>query len=434
MRITKQFFAPNISLFKSQLLQWSSNKKVYLWLDSNHHKDAYHSFDAVLALEEQQSLYLNTEKNAFNLLEQFQKSHQDYLFGYLTYDLKNDIESLDSHNFDGLNFPAIYFFQPKKIIFIKEHTITFSYLSFYKKEIDIDFNTILDIELTREVKTNYRTDVTIKQRISKTNYLKKAETIVKHLKRGDIYEVNFCMEFYLENTPIDPLNIFNKLNTISSPPFSSFLKLNDHYLCCASPERYIRKKGTAVISQPIKGTAKRGETVEKDEFLKKSLLNNPKEYAENIMIVDLVRNDLSKTAKKGSVKVEELCKLYTFKQVHQLISTIAVEIPEETSPITLLKNTFPMGSMTGAPKISAMKIIEEVEETKRGLYSGSVGYFTPIGDFDFNVVIRSILHNAANKYTSFSVGSAITALSNPSQEYEECLLKGKAMQQVLTDS
>ncbi len=149
------------------------------------------------------------------------------------------------------------------------------------------------------------------------------------------------------------------------------------------------------------------------------------------MIVDLVRNDLSHTAAKGSVEVEELCGIYSFEQVHQMISTVFSTVDETTSPIEILRTTFPMGSMTGAPKISAMKIIEELEETKRGLYSGAVGYFTPTNDFDFNVVIRSILYNAQNKYLSFSVGSAITSQAIPEQEYEECLLKAKAMFEVL---
>jgi para-aminobenzoate synthetase component 1 len=240
------------------------------------------------------------------------------------------------------------------------------------------------------------------------------------------------MEFFLEQTNINVSEIFKKLNAISSPPFASFFRVENFYLCSASPERYLKKINQKLISQPIKGTSKRGFSTEQDAKLMKILQENQKERSENIMIVDLVRNDLSKTAVKGSVKVEELCGIYTFKQVHQLISTISAEIPTETSPITILKNTFPMGSMTGAPKIAAMKIIEEIEETKRGLYSGGIGYFTPDGNFDFNVVIRSILHNSATKYTSFSVGSAITSLSNPEQEYEECLLKGKAMKQVLT--
>jgi len=149
------------------------------------------------------------------------------------------------------------------------------------------------------------------------------------------------------------------------------------------------------------------------------------------MIVDLVRNDLSHTATKGSVKVEELCKVYSFLQVHQMISTVSSIVNVETSPVDILKTTFPMGSMTGAPKISAMKIIEDLEETKRSLYSGSVGYFTPNGDFDFNVIIRSILYKATQKYISYSVGGAITAKSDPLKEYEECLVKAKAMRQVL---
>jgi para-aminobenzoate synthetase component 1 len=149
------------------------------------------------------------------------------------------------------------------------------------------------------------------------------------------------------------------------------------------------------------------------------------------MITDLVRNDLSRTAQKGTVKVQELCGVYSFKQVHQMISTITSKLNYKYTLIDVLKLTFPMGSMTGAPKISAMKIIEELEATKRGLYSGAIGYFSPDGDFDFNVVIRSILYNQEKKYVSFSVGSAITAMSNPESEYEECLLKAKAMHEVL---
>ena len=213
--------------------------------------------------------------------------------------------------------------------------------------------------------------------------------------------------------------------------FASLLKIYDKYLVSASPERYIMKTGNTVISQPIKGTAKRSTNKIEDEKLKSQLENDAKERSENIMIVDLVRNDLSKTAINGSVEVEELCKVYSFDQVHQMISTVKSKVSKEIHPVEIIKTTFPMGSMTGAPKISAMQIIENLEETKRGLYSGSVGYFTPEGDFDFNVVIRSILYNASKKYVSYSVGGAITAKSDPLKEYEECLIKAKAMREVL---
>jgi para-aminobenzoate synthetase component 1 len=242
------------------------------------------------------------------------------------------------------------------------------------------------------------------------------------------------MEFYAENAIINPITIYQKLNAISEPPFAVYFKNNTDYLMCASPERYLKREGNKVISQPIKGTARRSFDLEQDALLKKELSNNEKERSENIMIVDLVRNDLSKTATRGSVQVEELCGIYTFKQVHQMISTIVSEVESTTSSTALLQTTFPMGSMTGAPKISAMNIIEDLEETKRGLYSGAVGYFTPNGDFDLNVVIRSILYNEKMQYVSFSVGSAITSKSVPEQEYDECLLKAKAMLDTLQNN
>ena len=249
--------------------------------------------------------------------------------------------------------------------------------------------------------------------------------------RGDIYEANFCQEFYSEHAEIDPLQTYLQLNSISNPPFATFARFHQHYLISASPERYLQKKGQQIISQPIKGTAARAGDSEVDHKLVERLQSDPKERSENVMIVDLVRNDLSKVAKKGSVEVEELCKVYTFQQVHQMISTVKAELEEGIPAVEVVRSCFPMGSMTGAPKISAMKIIEELEETKRGVYSGAAGYFDPQQDFDFNVVIRSILYNEEEKYVSFSVGSAITAGSIPQKEYEECLLKAKALLEVL---
>jgi len=277
-------------------------------------------------------------------------------------------------------------------------------------------------------------EIKIQQRVSKELYIEKVTKMLEHIHAGDMYEANFCMEFFAENAIINPLEKFQKLNEISKAPFSVFFKNNKHFLLCASPERYLKKVGDTIISQPIKGTSKRFPDYEEDEKSKQFLESDPKERAENIMITDLVRNDLSHTAQKGSVEVVELCKIYSFLQVHQMVSTIASKLDSQYSQVDVLKTTFPMGSMTGAPKISVMKIIEDLEETKRGLYSGSVGYFTPQGNFDFNVVIRSILYNQENMYISFSVGSAITAQSVPEKEYEECLLKSKAMSEVLKSS
>jgi para-aminobenzoate synthetase component 1 len=348
--------------------------------------------------------------------------------------VKNASENLTSTNVDDLGFAELFFFQPQKILFIKDNRVEFRYLSMVEDEIDTDFKAICDIVLKPKKTTISNEEVEIRSRISKKDYLKKVDKILEYIHKGDIYEVNFCQEFYAENTSINPLDIYEDLNTISEAPFATFLKIDHQFLLCASPERYLKKEGRKIISQPIKGTAKRFKNRLEDQKTATALSKDTKERSENIMIVDLVRNDLSKSAKKGSVQVEELCKVSSFKQVHQMISTVVSEIKDDVHLVDVIKDTFPMGSMTGAPKISAMKIIESLEETKRGLYSGTVGYFTPNGNFDFNVVIRSILYDAEKKYLSFSVGSAVTAKSSPEKEYEECLLKAKAMQFVLTNS
>ncbi|EGV44866.2 anthranilate synthase component I family protein [Bizionia argentinensis JUB59] len=406
-------------------------------MDSNNYTDVNNSYDAVLAVDAFTSMQTDFI-DAFQKLKEYQTLTNDWLFGYLTYDLKNDTEPLKSKNFDGLEFPDLCFFQPKKIFLFKGNQVEMLYLNMIDDEIEEDLEFIEEfndchLECSRKTSNLKISDnlIKIKQRISKDAYLEKVKQVLVHIHRGDIYEANFCQEFYAENTQVNPLEIYNNLNSISKPPFATFLKIADKYLMSASPERYLKKTGNTVISQPIKGTAKRSGNQEEDNRLKTALAADEKERSENIMIVDLVRNDLSKTAIKGSVHVPELCQIYSFEQVHQMISTVQSTVTETANPVDIIESTFPMGSMTGAPKISAMNIIENLEETKRGLYSGAVGYITPTGNFDFNVVIRSILYNQTNQYVSYSVGSAITAKSNPLNEYDECLVKAKAMRQAL---
>ena len=427
MRKHKSVLIKDISSFKDKLLLWSQQFEDVVWLDSNNYHELNTEYDAVLAVDAMTSIQTDYQ-DAFEKLEEYQSKTNDWLFGYLSYDLKNDIEQLESNNFDGLEFPELYFFQPKKIFLIKGNRLNVFYLNMISNEFKEDLSAINSQEFNDDT---YKNDVKIHLRIHKDEYFNKVNELISHIQRGDIYEANFCQEFYAENTQINPVETYKKLNSISRPPFATFLRVYDKFLLSASPERYIKKKHDYVISQPIKGTSKRSENTEEDHLLIEQLSNDQKERSENIMIVDLVRNDLSKTAIKGSVQVEELCKIYTFDQVHQMISTVSSRLKKDISPVEVLKTTFPMGSMTGAPKISAMKIIEELEETKRGLYSGAVGYFTPEGDFDFNVIIRSILYNATKQYVSYSVGGAITAKSDPLKEYEECLVKAKAMREVL---
>lgn len=431
MRTTQTFQIDSLPEFKAKLLAWAQQFQEVVWLDSNQYQTKYASCEAILAVEAFTAIKTDAQQ-AFYKLQEYQEQTKDWLFGYLSYDLKNDTENLTSKNKDGLVFPELYFFQPQKLFLIKDKMVSFHYLRMVDDEIESDFSTIMAINPIEKVASEK--PIELQARLSKKKYLERINHVLAHIQRGDIYEANFCQEFYAENVDLKPFETYRMLNGISQPPFAVFMKLEEFYALSASPERYIKRQGDKVISQPIKGTAKRSENPELDKVLVENLKNDPKEISENVMIVDLVRNDLSKTAQKNSVEVEELCQPYSFKQVHQLISTVVSRLKPEFSSVDVLKTTFPMGSMTGAPKISAMQIMEELEETKRGLYSGAIGYFTPEGDFDFNVVIRSILYNAKRKYVSCSVGGAITAKSVPEKEYEECLVKVDALRHVLEKS
>jgi len=414
---------------KKQLLRWGQQFDAFVMLDSSGYKEIYSNYDFICATLPVSEIKLENELDAFSSLENFRKATNDWIFGYLTYDLKNDVEKITSSNYDGINFPALHFFQPEVIFFLKGNKLEVSYLaSTAKSRVDKILEEVLNTETNVKIEES---SLNIQSRISKSVYVENVNNLKKHIRRGDIYEANFCQEFYSENAVIDPVDKYFKLNDISTPPFASFYKLDNHFLLSASPERFIKKTGVNIVSQPIKGTAKRGKNAKEDFKIISELEGDVKERAENIMIVDLVRNDLSKTATQGSVKVKELCKVYSFQQVHQMISTVTSTVDEKVSPVEIIKNSFPMGSMTGAPKIRAMQLIEIYESTKRGLYSGSVGYFSPEGDFDFNVIIRSILYNADKHYLSFIVGGAITYKSDAEKEFDETMLKADAMFKIL---
>ncbi|HKR06735.1 MAG TPA: anthranilate synthase component I family protein [Bacteroidia bacterium] len=421
--------------FKPKLLQWANQFSHVCFLDSQNYrsseKDSYDLLVGAGCMHE-----LKSAGNSFNDLKIFYdtycKKGNDWLFGYFTYDLKNDIEPrlIGAENYDGIQFPAINFFTPEFVFELNDNTLRISINEKSKKQPDQILAEILQQEIPGEHK-EYAA-IKLSARISQKKYFETFEKILQHIQRGDVYELNYCQEFYAEKTSIDPAYIFTMLCQISPVPFSCFYKLWDHYLLCASPERFLKKQGNRVISQPIKGTIKRGKNEAEDLLLKSKLQQDEKERSENVMIVDLVRNDLSRIAARGSVKVEELFGIYSFSQVHQMISTVSCDAKTKVHPVDIIKAGFPMGSMTGAPKIKAMELIEKYESVKRGLFSGAAGYFSPAGNFDFNVVIRSILYNAMNHYLSVMVGGAITAKANAEDEYNECLLKASAMMQVLS--
>ncbi|MDQ2769017.1 MAG: anthranilate synthase component I family protein [Bacteroidota bacterium] len=343
-------------------------------------------------------------------------------FGFLTYELKDETERLSSANHAGFGWPALLFFRPE--IWLRWEAET---LEIHGVAADV----LARILATPVAPTPPPQLPALRPRLPRTEYLRAVDAVREDILSGEVYELNLCQEFYAEGVQLDPVDIFERLNAASPAPFAGFVRWHDHFLLCASPERFLARRGARVWSQPIKGTARRGRTPAEDEQQRVGLLNDEKERAENLMIVDLVRNDLARVARTGSVTVDELFGLYPFRHVWQMISTVAAELPPGLSPVDVLRATYPMGSMTGAPKIRAMQLIEHYERSRRGLYSGSIGYVAANGDFDFNVVIRSLQYRADTGYLSFQVGSAITYDSVPEREYEECLLKAKALLEVL---
>ncbi len=295
-----------------------------------------------------------------------------------------------------------------------------------KKSPEIIFKEINEEEI--EILTGQTQTVSIQNRVTRDQYIETIQKLRQHIKRGDCYEINYCQEFFSDHAEIDPLLLYHQLNKKSPNPFSAYYKINDKYCLCASPERFLKKSGDTVISQPIKGTGKRFlNDPKKDNQAKHDLLNSEKDRRENVMIVDLVRNDLSKICAEGSVQVKELFGIYEFPQVYQMISTIEGKVDELVHWTEIVEACYPMGSMTGAPKKRVMELIEQYEASPRGLFSGSIGYVDPNGNFDFNVVIRSLFYNSTQQYLSFKAGGGITFYSDPQQEYEESLLKVEAI-------
>lgn len=381
--------------------------------------------ECLLAAGVKQKVILH-EGNTMNQLRVFMEEKKCWLFGHLGYDLKNEIEKLSSSNPDNIQFADIFFFEPEVLIRISENEMIIE----AENPVQI-YNEICRSDLFITGIKNENID--IKGRISREEYVDIIQQLKKHIHRGDCYEINFCQEFYAENTIIDPPDVYKRLSTVSPNPFSALYRVNDKWLICESPERFIKKQNNQIISQPIKGTSKRiPDDKNRDLHSRNELQQSAKDRSENVMVVDLVRNDLTKVCIEGSVKVDELFGIYSFPQVHQMISTVSGELMPGISFTDIIEATFPMGSMTGAPKMKVMELIEQYEKTKRGIFSGAVGYITPDGDFDFNVVIRSIMYNDAANYVSFQAGSGITFYSDPEKEWEECLMKAAAIKEVLS--
>ncbi len=454
MRHVAQFSLDDLTFWKKRLLHWAATHEVAAYLDSNRSPVATNpatpadaTWDCLVGAGGTHILSCEAG-SAFSQLQDFQDGEGiDWLFGFFAYDLKNEVERLSSAHSDGIGFPDMLFFQPETVLGIRNSQLEIRCLT-------QDPQAVYEALKCQPTPDAYSPESShkLQPRFSKPDYLAAVETIRQHIIRGNVYEVNLCQEFFSENATLNPVAVFEQLNAIALAPFATFFRWHHRYLLSASPERFLKKTGDKVVSQPIKGTRRRGKTAEEDEQIRHELAASKKDRAENVMIVDLVRNDLARHCQPGSVQVDELFGIYTFPTVLQMISTVSGTLQRRSSglvqvgadnetpnvPMTnlemsslLLRDAFPMGSMTGAPKVMAMQLIEQYERTRRGLYSGAVGYFDPAGDFDFNVVIRSILYNAESGYISVQVGGAIVFDSDPEQEYEECLLKAEAMLKAL---
>lgn len=409
---------------KSKVLNWVKQFDTFCLLDNHQYQLQPHTEECLLAAGAKRKLRVERSGDALHQLQKVVDERKGWLFGHLSYDLKNEIEALSSGHEDHTGFPDLCFFEPEIIIRLSANGL---YIE------SADPEEVYD-EIISTIPSEHATphSFPVRSRFSREEYIAVIENLKKHIQRGDCYEINFCQEFYIEKAQLDPVHLYKKLSEVSPNPFSALYRTGDQWLICASPERFLCKQGDKIISQPIKGTSRRVlDDPQLDEQSKTDLYISAKDRSENVMVVDLVRNDLSRICREGTVTVEELFHVYTFPQVHQMISMVSGKLDDEVSFENIIRATFPMGSMTGAPKKKVMELIEQYEKTKRGIFSGAVGYIAPSGDFDFNVVIRSIMYNAASGYLSFQAGSGITWYSEADKEWEECLLKAAAIKEVL---
>jgi len=403
--------------------------------------------------------------DALSRLKEWAASRQEWLFGHFAYDLAKETEPFHSPDQnaaaifpatpplhpDPIGFPDLFFFVPDILIELQTDSIR---IGSFRADQEAIWQEISSTSIPCLPEPATAVIPPFKARFTHDEYLARVLDLQRHIRRGDCYEINFCQEFFSQPAYPDPLSTWWSLSQASPTPFSAFYRLKERYLFCASPERYLKKTGATLFSQPIKGTLARpqyqplpnqplpgqplpnqphpgqptadqltADQATADQAAARELFHSAKDRSENVMVVDLVRNDLSRICLPGSVRVEELYGIYPFPQVFQMISTITGTLLPGMDWTDAIRATFPMGSMTGAPKNRVVQLIGQYERSPRGIFSGAVGYVTPDGDFDFNVVIRSLLYNRESHYLSYQVGSGITFYSNPQAEYEECLVK-----------
>jgi para-aminobenzoate synthetase component 1 len=413
-----------VESLKARILNWGNQFGILAFFDSNSYPSRYGRFECIAGVGAKYTTNNQTLRN----LQEFHELYRDWMFGHICYEYKDLLEPKLYSNKDIVyGYPLLQFFVPETVCYIPLDSNIFFIETFGEP------NTIYKEILAATVpEPEKMPTVQFEKTISKEAYLNTIDILRRHIAEGDCYEINYCIGALAKCAQLDPILVFRELNRLSPAPFAAYYRLESQHLMCASPERYLRKTGDEVLSQPIKGTARRGKTAQQDAENKSNLLADIKERAENIMITDLVRNDLARCCKTGSIQVDELFGIYTYPQVHQMISTVSGTLTNPYMFTDALKCTFPMGSMTGAPKHMVMQLTETYETMRRELFSGCVGYVTPQGDFDFNVVIRSLFYNTENQILSWYAGGAITWDSIPEKEWDEMQLKAWALERIFS--
>lgn len=415
--------------YRQQLLEWGSQFSSCCFLDNQGYQSLFHRHDFLAGVGCFQSFSVTSASTLQHIDDFLHRNKGRWIFAHLAYPLFSVLHGIPTSKSDEVGFSLATFFVPEFVFKTSGGNLEITAVGN-----SADAKTCWQEVLNTPIKPIEESGkfLSLHARQTKADYVQTIHRLQDHIVKGDCYEINYCQEFFSTEALVSPTQLYPSLLSTSPNPFSCFYKQGYSYLLCASPERFLTRRNRRLISQPIKGTAPRNlEDPIADAQLKTKLLNSQKEQSENVMVVDLVRNDLSRICEKGSVVVDELFGIYSFPQVHQMISTISGLQNADLPFSELVKAMFPMGSMTGAPKIRVMELIEKYEKSSRGLFSGAVGYINPEGDFDFNVVIRSILYNAKNKYLSYQVGSGITFNSQPEKEYEECFWKSEAIRRVL---
>lgn len=428
----KTYPIDDLGILKKKVQKWLRSFSTCCYLDNNQYPHYTYSRYEWIAAAGADRLIRCQYGQALKQLQQFMQYPNQWYFGYFGYDLKNEIEKLHTRHPNLLELPDLFFFVPQHIVYLPTGNRMLTIESPVPDKIYEEICQA-DIDAGRDTSADINSNVLyIRPSFTYDDYFKTIEVIKEQIATGHFYEINICIEFLAQHRLTDAWSVFQRLNGLNQAPFSAYLQHDFIYILCTSPERFLMKKGDQLIAQPMKGTIRKGTTEEENQQLMEQLRHSIKEQSENVMIVDLVRNDLARSCRPGSVRVEELFGIYPFAQVNQMVSVVSGRLLNHVTPIQAICSAFPMGSMTGAPKIVTMQYIDNYEHSRRGVYSGALGYFSPNGDFDFNVVIRSILYNEERKIISFHTGSAITYDSDPAKEYEECMIKAKAMKQALS--